>query len=338
MTVDQFESGRRYELLSRQVLTSVLATGIGSRKVAEKISQAFETEREVQVMRFAPADFVSKVNPSQQELEAFYQANINAFQAPEMVDVELVVLVGNAKEDPKAFAEKADLFANMAYEQPDSLKPVADRLKLSIQTVKGVTRGGARGLPADHPLNNPKLLAAVFSDDAIKNRRNIEAQEISPGKIVVARVGAHQAQAAVPLAAVMPEVKKQVSLRLADELANQAAKEKLQAAQKAPAEAAGFAGAKWVSRNKPTDLNAPAMDAIMGVEPGKLPAVVSAPLNGGGVAIYRVTKVQQPVKSDPKLRAEQAQQVAQLGTQAEGATYFDSVRDRAGLKQINQVK
>ena len=338
MTVDQFENGRRYELLSRQVLTSVLATGIGSRKVAEKISQAFETEREVQVMRFTPADFVSKVNPTQQELEAFYQANINAFQAPEMVDVELLVLTGNPKEDPKAFAEKADLFANMAYEQPDSLKPVADRLKLSIQTVKGVTRGGARGLPADHPLSNPKLLAAVFSDDAIKNRRNIEAQEVSPGKIVVARVAAHQAQAAVPLAAVMPEVKKQVSLRLADELANQAAKEKLQAAQKAPAEAAGFAAAKWVSRNKPTDLNAPAMDAIMSVEPGKLPAVVSAPLNGGGVAIYRVTKVQQPVKSDPKLRAEQAQQVAQLGTQAEGATYFDSVRDRASLKQINQVK
>ncbi len=338
MTIDQFENGRRYELLSRQVLTSVLATGIGSRKVAEKISQAFEMEREVQVMRFAPADFMSKVNPTQQELDAFYQANINAFQAPEMIDVELVALVGNAKDDPKAFAEKADLFANMAYEQPDSLKPVADRLKLSIQTVKGVTRGGARGLPADHPLNNPKLLAAVFSDDAIKNRRNIEAQEVSPGKIVVARVANHQAQAALPLSVVQAEVKKQVSLRLADELANKAAQEKLQAVQKSPAEATGFTGAKWVSRNKPTDLNASAMDAIMGLEVSKLPAVVSAPMNGGGIAIYRVTKVQQPVKSDPKLRAEQAMQVAQLGTQAEGATYFDSVRDRAGLKQINQVK
>jgi hypothetical protein len=338
MTVDQFENGRRYELLSRQVLTSVLATGIGSRKVAEKISQAFETEREVQVMRFAPADFISKVAPTQQELDAFYQANINAFQAPEMIDVELVVLLGHAKDDPKAFAEKADLFANMAYEQPDSLKPVADRLNLSIQTVKGITRGGARGLPADHPLNNPKLLAAVFNDDAIKNRRNIEAQEVSPGKIVVARVSNHQPQAALPFSVVQAEVKKQVSLRLADELASKAAQEKLQTVQKNPAESAGFAGAKWVSRNKPTDLNASAMDAIMGIEVSKLPAVVSAPMNGGGLAIYRVTKVQQPIKSDPKLRAEQAMQLAQLGTQAEGATYFDSVRDRAGLKQINPVK
>lgn len=338
MTVDQFENGRRYELLSRQVLTSVLATGIGSRKVSEKISQALESEREVQVLKFTPNDFLSKVKPTQEELEGFYQSNINAFQLPEMVDVEFVLLVANAKDDPKEFAEKADLFANMAYEQPDSLKPVAERLKLSIQTVKGVTRAGARGLAADHPLTNPKLLASVFSDDAIKNRRNIEAQEVSPGKIVVARVANHQAQAAVPLSAVQAEVNKQVSLRLAAELANKTAQEKLEAAKKAPNELSGFSSAKWVSRNKPTDLNAPSMEAVMSVDVSQLPAVVSAPINGGGTAIYRVSKVQQPLKADPKLRADQAQQIAQLATQAEGATYFDAVRINSGLKQVNQIK
>jgi hypothetical protein len=65
---------------------------------------------------------------------------------------------------------------------------------------------------------------------------------------------------------------------------------------------------------------------------------VSAEAIGGGLAIYRVTKIQQPSKTDPKLRASQAQQIAQLGTQSEAATYFDSLRDRAGVKQINQVK
>ncbi|MFM8460719.1 MAG: SurA N-terminal domain-containing protein, partial [Polynucleobacter victoriensis] len=176
MTVDQFEGTRRYELMTRHVLTSVMATGIGSRKVAEKVSQALETEREVQVLRFIPADFLSKVNPTQQDLEAYYQANVAAYQAPETIDVEYVVLQADTK-DAKAYAEKADLFANMAYEQPDSLSPVANRLKLAVQTFKGVTRGGANALSADHPLNNPKVLAAIFSDDAIKNRRNIEALE-----------------------------------------------------------------------------------------------------------------------------------------------------------------
>jgi hypothetical protein len=56
------------------------------------------------------------------------------------------------------------------------------------------------------------------------------------------------------------------------------------------------------------------------------------------MAIYRVTKIQQPLKVDPKLRAEQAQQIAQLSSQAEGAIYFDAVRVNSGLKQVNQVK
>ena len=338
MTVDQFENGRRYELLSRQVITSVLATSISSRKVAEKISQAFEVEREVQVLRFSPSDFISKVKPTPEELDAFYQANISAFQSPEMIDVEFVLLVANAKDDPKDFAEKADLFANLAYEQPDSLKPVAERLKLNIQSVKGITRAGAKSLPADHPLNNPKLLAGVFNSEAIKGRRNIEAQEISPGKIVVARVANHQAQAAIPLNAVQAEVNKQVSIRLAGELANKSAQEKLESVKKSPQDASGFAAAKWISRNKPTDLNAPAVDAIMSVDIAQLPAVVSAPINGGGMAIYRVTKIQQPLKAEPKVRAEQAQQIAQLSAQAEGAVYFDAVRVNSGLKQVNQVK
>jgi len=338
MTVDQFEGGRRYDLLSRQALTTVLATGIGSRKVAEKISQAFEAEREIQAIRFAPADFLSKVSPTQKDLEAFYQANINAYQSIETVDVEFVLLSASVKEDGKLFSEKADLLANMAYEQPDSLKPVADRLKLTIQSVKGITRAGAKGLASDHPLNNPKLLTAVFSDDAIKNRKNIEAQEIGIGKIVVARVANHQPKAALSFEVVASDVKKQVGLRMAEEMAVQAGRTRFETLQKSPAEAAGFGPAKWVSRNKPADLTSIAIDAVMSVDVNKLPAVVAANANGGGVTIYRVSKIQQPANSDAKVRAAQAQQIMQLSMQAEAAGYFESVRDRAGVKLINQVK
>jgi hypothetical protein len=338
LTVDQFENGRRHELKTRHVLTAVVATGIGSRKVAEQVSVAFETEREVQVLRFSPNDFVSKVNPSQQDIESFYQSNINAYQAPENVEVEYVILQGDSKADPKKFAEKADLFANMAYEQSDSLKPVSDRLSLPIQKASNITRGGLRGAPADHPFNNPKLLAAIFADDAVKNRRNIEALELSPGKIISARVTTHKPQAALPLNLIQADVKKQVSLRMAQELAIKTGQERFEALQKNPSESAGFTAGKWVSRNKPTDLTASGMDAVMTVNSKQLPAVVSAQANDGGFAIYRVTKVQQPAQADPKLRANQARQVADLSTQAEAAAYFESVKERAGVKQVNSVK
>jgi hypothetical protein len=338
MTIDQFENGRRYDIMSKQALLSVMATGIGSRKVAGRISEAFETEREVQTIRFVPTDFLSKVSPTEKELESYYQSNMTAYQAPESIDVEYIYLAANAKDDSKQFAERADLLANISYEQPDSLKPAADRLKLNIQTVKGISRGGAKSLPADHPLNNPKVIAAVFSEDAIKNRRNIEAQEIAPGKLVVARVINHQAQAAIPLATVLSEVKKQVSLRLAEDLANKVGKEKLELVQKNPTDASGFGAAKWVSRNKPVDMSPQAMGAVMSIDADKLPAIVSAPANEGGLVIYRVTKIQQPKNSDSKMRMNQAQQIAQMATQAEAAGYFDSVRERAGVKVLHQVK
>jgi peptidyl-prolyl cis-trans isomerase D len=66
--------------------------------------------------------------------------------------------------------------------------------------------------------------------------------------------------------------------------------------------------------------------------------VVSAQANDGGFAIYRVNKVQQPLQSDSKLRANQARQVADLSAQTEAAAYFESVKERAGVKQINSVK
>jgi peptidyl-prolyl cis-trans isomerase D len=106
LTVDQFENGRRHELKTRHVLTAVVATGIGSRKVAEQVSIAFETEREVQVLRFSPNDFVSKVNPSQQDIESFYQSNINTYQAPENVEVEYVILQGTPKQIQKNSRKK----------------------------------------------------------------------------------------------------------------------------------------------------------------------------------------------------------------------------------------
>src|SRR6266567_688707 len=77
------------------------------------------------------------------------------------------------------FAEAAEAFSNLVYEQADSLKPAAERFRLPIQLAQGITRQSA-SVPA---LNNPKLLAALFADDSIKNRRNTEAVETAPNTL-----------------------------------------------------------------------------------------------------------------------------------------------------------
>ena len=92
----------------------------------------------------------------------------------------------------RRFAELAEPFTNLVYEQSDSLKPAAERFKLPVRTSGWVSRspGADAGV-----LANPKLLGALFSEDALKARRNTDAIEVSPGVLVSARVIEHQAAA-----------------------------------------------------------------------------------------------------------------------------------------------
>ena len=70
---------------------------------------------------------------------------------------------------------------DMVYEQPDSLKPVADKFKLEIKTAQHVTRTPAPG--ATGAARQPKFLEALFSSDATANKRNTEAIEIGANQL-----------------------------------------------------------------------------------------------------------------------------------------------------------
>jgi hypothetical protein len=292
----------------------------------------------VQALQFNAKDFLSKVNPSQEELQAFYEANAKLFETPEFIDVEYIVLKADPKEDAKVFSEKADQFANTTYDQSDSLKPAADILRLNIQSQKGMTRSGTPGLAKDHPLSNPKLVQALFGDEALKNKRNTEALQTSPGVFVSARVVTIHPAQVMPFKEVAGEVKRQVSQRAAEKLAVAAAAERVTELQKDPKNAVGFASPVWVSRNKPGNLVGPAMDDVMSINPDKLPAVVSVTNPGVGTTIYRVDQVRQPASSDAKVHLAQAQQMQTLSAQSEFAGFMSYWRDAAGVKVINPLK
>ena len=272
---EQFYSSQAFDLKIGQLVNSVARTELASPKLAEIISTLYETERQVQALPFEAKSFLSKVNPTPEELQAFYQANTKLFESPEFIDVEYIVLKAEPKEDAKVFSEKADQFANMTYDQSDSLQPAADKLKLSIQSLKGVTRSGPSGASRDHPLANPKVIQSLFRDEAIKNKRNIEAVQISPGVFVSARVVIFHPAQTLPFADVAGEVKRQVGQRTAEKLAVAAAAERYVELQKDPKSASGFGTAFWVSRNKPANLVGNALDDVMSVSQEKLPAMLN---------------------------------------------------------------
>ena len=335
---EQFYASQAFDLKIGQLVNSVARTELASPKLAEIISTLYETERQVQALPFEAKSYLSKVNPSQEELQAFYQANAKLFESPEFLDVEYIVLKADPKEDAKVFSEKADQFANMTYDQSDSLKPAADKLRLSIQGHKGVTRSGPSGVSRDHPLASPKVIQALFGDEAVKNKRNIEAVQISPGVFVSARVVTFHPAQTLPFADVASEVKRQVSQRAAEKLAVAAAAERYEELKKDPKSITGFGSAIWVSRNKPANLVGSALDDVMLVSQDKLPAYVSVDNPGVGATLYRVDQIRQPTGVDAKIHKAQSQQIQALAAQAEFAGFMAYWRDSAKVKTINSLK
>ena len=92
MTPEGFEARVRRDLSVRQVEAGLTQTGFAATAVADVALNAFFERREVQVLNFLSADFASRVNPTDAELETFYKANQALFQAPEQASIEYVVL------------------------------------------------------------------------------------------------------------------------------------------------------------------------------------------------------------------------------------------------------
>lgn len=222
----------------------------------------------------------------------------------------------------KQFSEMADTFTNTVYEQSDSLKPVADKLKLPVQTADNLTRAPKTTNPATNPANpilsNPKLLKALFSDDVIKNKHNTEAVEVAPNTLVAARIVDYKPASKRPLEEVKELVTMLVKVAESEALAKKAGEAKLAALIANPSDA-GFSSNKIVSRVNPQGVPSEAFNLIMNANVSKLPTFVGVDLPGQGYTIYRINKVQEA--------APDAARTANLSKQIEDVLASESLYD-----------
>lgn len=229
----------------------------------------------------------------------------------------------------RKFAEVAEVFNNTVYEQSDSFKPVADKLKLEVHSAEGVTR---QGMPGSVPvLSNPKLLAALFSADSIEKKRNTEAVEIAPNQLASARLVQYAPARTLPLAEVKAQVKGRLQLARGADLARQDGQAKLKAWQ-ADASGATFDKAVVVSRDKPQNLPATALDAAMRVDSDKLPGLTGVDLGTQGYAIIKVNKIQARDDVTTEVQQGQRNQYGQIWSSAEMAAYYEVLKARFKVK------
>lgn len=230
----------------------------------------------------------------------------------------------------KKYSELSELFSNTVYEQSDSLKPVADKLGLKIQTVDGLTRTPNPAL-GTAPYNNEKFLKALFADDSLKNKRNTEAIEVAPSTLVSGRVLEFKPASKRPLAEVEAAIRQRVTQEEAARLARKAGEAKL-AAAKASGDATGFGEPKVVSRTKEPGINRVAAMAVIKADVSKLPAYVGVDVPGQGYGVYRIGKVSQPAQRDEARRAQEAEQIARLQGEEQMYGYIEALKKKADAK------
>ncbi|WP_348698229.1 SurA N-terminal domain-containing protein [Duganella fentianensis] len=246
-----------------------------------------------------------------------------------------VAAVLKKQKAAKKYSEMAETFSNTVYEQADSLKPVADKLGLKIESASNVSRtpGPAAGAA---PYNNAKFLTALFSNESISSKRNTEAVETAPSTLVAGRIVEFKPASKRPLAEVDAAIRQRVTMEEAAKLAAKAGAEKL-AAFKKSGDASGFAAAKLVSRSKPEGINGLAMQDIMKADTTKLPAYVGVDVPGLGYGVYRISKVQQPAVQDEERRKAEAEQINNITAQQEMHDYIELLKQKAKVKILKPI-
>ena len=234
----------------------------------------------------------------------------------------------------KKYSELAEAFSNTLYEQSDSLKPAADKLKLQVQTIDSLTRKPAPALAAA-PYNNPKFLTALFSNDSLKNKRNTEAVQAGPNTLIAGRVVELRPAAKRPLAEVDAMIRQRVTVEEAARLAAKAGEAKI-AAAKASGDAAGFGIAKMVSRIKQPPFDPAAAMALLKADVSKLPAYVGVELPGQGYGVYRISKVTQAQTPDAARRKSEFDQIADALGQQDMYGFIQAVKQKAKVKLLTK--
>lgn len=222
----------------------------------------------------------------------------------------------------KKYAEVAETFTNTVYEQGDSLKPVADKFKLVIQQSGWITKGVAgNGLAS-----NPKLLQALFSDDAIKEKHNTEAIEVAPNTMVSARVVEFKPAALQPFEAVKGGIEKQLALEQARKLAAQDGADKLARLKKGESLGLQWGASRRVARAGAENFSRAAAQATFKVDAAALPGYAGADGADGAYTLYRVTAVF-PYRGGDDPRAKTLHdQYAQLMAAVEFSAWLDTLR------------
>ncbi|MDR2614765.1 MAG: SurA N-terminal domain-containing protein [Candidatus Accumulibacter sp.] len=229
----------------------------------------------------------------------------------------------------RQFAEAAETFNNLVYEQSDSLQAAADRFKLEIERTDWIPRNADPQFRATLGLlDNDKVLTDLFSVDAIRDKRNTEAVEVAPSTLLAARVVEHFEATTHPFETVRNDIEKFLKDEQAMRQAREAGEASLAELRNGQDKLA-WSATHGVSRLQAaqSSLPAAALQAIFKADVQTLPAYVGVEVDDGYM-LLKITGVAPPEKIDENQLQALKTGYTRVVAQEDLAAYLSSLRSR----------
>lgn len=169
------------------------------------------------------------------------------------------------QEAQRLYEKDVAKLGDLAFQKPDSLKPLVDEFKLEVKQSDWITREAA----ADPLLNDTKVRDAAFSDDVLKKKHNTEAIEVKAGVQLVARVASYEASRTRTIDEAKAEISTKLKQQAAFELAKKEGAAALAALQKGESATVTWSPPAPMTRNRTIGLPEKAVEAVFGAKLGE---------------------------------------------------------------------
>ncbi|MBR8223904.1 SurA N-terminal domain-containing protein [Burkholderia ambifaria] len=91
MTPEQYQERVRYSLALQQIPASIVASAFTPKAPAQRLSELAAQQREVQALVLKTSDYAAKVQPTDAQLTAYYDAHKQSFATPETATIQYLV-------------------------------------------------------------------------------------------------------------------------------------------------------------------------------------------------------------------------------------------------------
>ena len=205
------------------------------------------------------------------------------------------------------FAELAEKFSNVVYEQSDTLKPAAELVKAPLQQSAWLNKTQTATPPW-----TDKALQAIFSKEVLKDKRNSAAIEIAQNTLLAVRLLEYKPASTRPMTEVSNDIRQKLQHQQALEMAFKQGKATLEQLKHGEKTNLVWKDGKAMTRAQLSAQGGDLARQVFQADATKLPAYIGVENPQGGYLLVRVDEVKEAPPADETKRSHYIQEIRKV--------------------------